>query len=101
MELRNTGISGSAVEVDGKVWAAAAIGQSSSGEPYAASRLRMLVMHTLDDRREHLDERLAQAALAFDAAAGRDVTGDWEPSVDNEWAGIVREGEFHPIGALS
>jgi hypothetical protein len=99
--LRNAGISGSMVEVDGKVWAAAAIGQTLTGEPYSASRLRMVVIHTLDDWRAHFDERLAGAARAVDATAGREVTGEWEPTVHDGWAGLVRDGVFHPIVALT
>ena len=99
--LRDAGISGSMVEVEGKVWSAAAIGQTLAGEPYAASRLRMVVVHVLNDWREHLDDRLATAARAVDTAAGREVTGKWTPIVHDGWAGLVRETVFHRVVALA
>jgi hypothetical protein len=61
----------------------------------------MVVMHTLDDWRAHLDERLAEAARAADPAAAREVTGEWTPIVHDGWAGLVREGVFQRIVALT
>ena len=99
LEIQKAGVSVGAIETDGKVFMT--LGQSFAGEPYSAQRLRMVVMHMLDDWREHIEERLAEATVAVDAAAGREVTGDWEPVVYNECAGLQREDVFHPIAALS
>jgi len=99
LEIQKAGVSVGAIETEGKVFMT--LGQSVAGEPYSAQRLRMVVMHTLDDWREHIKERLAEAAVAVDTAAGREVTGDWESVVHNECAGVQREEVFHPIAQLS
>jgi hypothetical protein len=59
------------------------------------------VMHALRDWREHTEERLTQASSAVNAAAGREITTDWQPIVHNECLGLLREDVFHPIVALS
>lgn len=99
LELQKAGISTGTAEVDGSVFAT--LGQSLTGEPYSAQRLRMTVMFTLDDWREHLAERLGEAERAVDELAGRKVRGDWEPIVRNGWAGLQRENVFHRIVSLS
>jgi hypothetical protein len=98
LEIQKAGVSVGAIETDGKVFMT--LGQSLAGEPYSASRLRMVVMHTLNDWREHIDERLAEAARAVDAAAGREVRGRWEAVVHDECIGLQREDVFHPIAQL-
>ena len=98
LALQKDGFSAGPIEVDGKVFST--IGQSFNGAPYAAQQLRMRVMEAMRDWRKNLDERLAEAAVAVNAAAGRDVTGDWMPVVHNGSAGLQREGVFHPIVSL-
>jgi hypothetical protein len=58
-------------------------------------------MHILHHWKEHLEERLVEAGALADAAAGREVAGDWDPMVHDEWIGIVRGGVFCPIAQLS
>ena len=36
------------------------LGQSAAGTLYSASQLRMAVMHTLDDWREHIDQPVSR-----------------------------------------
>jgi hypothetical protein len=100
-QLRNAGISSPMVEVDGKVWAAAALGHALDGTPMRAAQTRMALVHALNEWREYPDERLADAEHAVDKAAGRPVTGKWKPVVYDEWAGLQREDVFHPIARLS
>jgi hypothetical protein len=99
LQLQQAGISSNAFEMDGKVFAT--LGQSFAGNPYSANQLRMVVMHTLNDWREHLTERLEQASQSVNEAAGREVGGDWEPVVHEGCIGLQREDVFHPIAQLS
>jgi hypothetical protein len=99
LELQKAGISVGAIEVDGKVFTT--LGQTLAGTPYSASQLMMTVMHTLREWREHVDERLAETAVAVDRAAGRKVAGEWTPTVHEEVAGLQREDVFCGIVALS
>ena len=98
LELQRAGVSANAIQVDGKVFAT--LGQSIAGNPYSANQLRMTVMHGLRDWKEHLAERLEEAAQAINIAAGREVDGDWEPIVHDERAGLQREDVFHGIVSL-
>jgi hypothetical protein len=95
LALQKAGIAAEPVEADGKVYMT--IGQSIGGTPYSASRLMMIVMHTFRDWREHLHDRLGDAATAVDAAAGHSVTGAWEPTVHDGWAGLRRGDAFYGI----
>jgi len=99
LELQKTGTSVGAIEVDGKVFTT--LGQTLAGTPYSASQLMMAVMHTLREWREHLDDRLAEAAIAVDRAAGRKVAGERTPTVHEEIAGLQRDNVFCRIVALS
>ncbi len=99
LELQQAGISANAIEVDGKVFAT--VGQSLAGSQYVAQQLRMTVVHVLGHWREHLAERLEEAARAVNAAAGREVDGNWEPLVHEGYAGFQREDVFHGIVPLS
>ena len=99
LELQKAGISVGAISTEDGVFMT--LGQNLTGNPYSATRLRMLVMSALNDWREHFAERLAEAATAVDGAAGRSVRGDWKPVVHNEQIGLQREDVFHPIARLS
>lgn len=46
LELREAGIAQPMIEIDGKVWAAAALGQSAAGTPSRAAQKSNVVMHT-------------------------------------------------------
>jgi hypothetical protein len=98
-ELQQAGFSTGAMVVDGKVYMT--LGQSVAGNPYSANQLRMVVMHTLDDWREHLSARLDEAAHLVNEAASRRVSGAWTPIVHNGQAGLLHEDVFHPIVRLS
>jgi hypothetical protein len=99
LAMQKAGIAAGAVEVDGRCFMP--LGQGLTGTPYAAHQLRMRVMEAFRQWRETLPEHLADASRAVDAAAGRAVTGDWQPAVHEGFAGIVRGGIFCPIVTLS
>ncbi|MCW3033110.1 MAG: hypothetical protein JWM60_1455 [Solirubrobacterales bacterium] len=98
--LRENGISGPFIEVDGAVWAAASLGMAMDGTPLLVAHAAMGLAWTLDDWREHLDERLREAAEGVDQTLGHKAVGDWEPTVHAGEIGIVRDGCFTPIGRL-
>lgn len=101
MQLRAAGIATAAVMIDGEAWTPAAIGQTLGGTPLMATQRGNALMHTLRDWREHLEGHLAEAGALANAAAGREVCGDWEPMVHEEWVGIVRDRDFYRIAQLS
>ena len=101
LQLRNAGVASPMVEVDGKVYMAPALGQTTAGTPGTATRQSNLVMHTLRDWREHLDDRLADAADAVDATAGHSVSDEWIAAVREDVAALKR-GEFLvPVAQLA
>jgi len=93
LQLRAAGISTGMIAVDGKVWAAPALGQTTAGTPMSATRDADAVMRALQDLREHLDERLHEAARAVESA-GRHTAGDWEPCVIERVAGLLLDGSY-------
>ncbi len=99
LALQQAGISTGQIEVDGKVFST--LGQSVAGDPYSAQKLRMTVIAELTDWRENLPDRLKEATAALNAAAGREVGGDWEPQIRDGIAGLQREEFFYPIVSLS
>jgi hypothetical protein len=100
LELRNGGIAAPPIVVDGKMWTSAAIGQTLDGSSSASARQSAALMHVFREWREHEGERLAEAASAVDALAGRPVTAEWEPFVHEERIGLLREGAFYGIADL-
>lgn len=99
LALQKAGISASGLMVDGKAFAP--LGQTLAGNPLSASMTSMKIVWTLRAWEEKFDERIAEAEQAVDAAAGREVRGDWQPMIYHEQAGLLREGIFHPVVALS
>jgi hypothetical protein len=99
LALQKAGVSVGAIEVDGKVFST--IGQSIGGAPYEAQQFRMTVMEVMRDWRENLADRLAEATIAVNNAAGREITGDWTPVVHEGIAGLQREEVFHRIVSLA
>jgi hypothetical protein len=100
LELRNCGIAMPMIMVDGKMWASAALGQTTDGSSSAPARHSAVLMHIFHEWREHESERLAEAASAVDTLAGRPVTAEWEPFVHEERIGLLREGAFYEIADL-
>jgi hypothetical protein len=98
--LREHGISSAMIEFDGHVWAPASIGLTLDGTPVLVANAVMHLTWTLNDWREHLPERLAEAELAVNEALGYETAGEWTPSIYQGNIGIVRDGCFHPIAKL-
>jgi len=99
LALQNASISANMIEVDGSVFMT--MGQTLDGTPLEVSRHRMAVMHTLNEWRANLDERLAGAARAIDETAGHPVNGAWQATVHDEQAGLVRGGVFYSVAAMT
>jgi hypothetical protein len=99
LELQNAGISASGLMVEGKAFTT--LGQTAAGAPVAASMFRMKVVWMLNDWRDNLDERLAEAAQLVDEAAGRKVGGEWTPIIYDGCAGLLREDVFHAVISLA
>lgn len=99
-QLRENGISSPMIEFEGAVWAASSLGLTLDGTPGVVAHSVMGLMWTLNDWREHLDERLAQAAHAVNTALRRAACGDWAPTIYEGSIGIAREGCFYPIATL-
>ena len=99
-QLREAGISGSMIEYDGAVWAAASVGQTMDGTPMLVTQAFMGLTWRLSDWREHLVDRLTKAEHAVNQHLGQKVDEDWEPAVHDNAVGIVRGGCFYCIGEL-
>ena len=100
-QLQRAGISTGLIEVDGRFWSPAAIGQTfTGGSIHVVGRVNDL-MFRLWDLRENLPERLAMYEQTADEAAGRPLGGDWTPIVYEGTCGLLREDVFVPIGAVA
>jgi hypothetical protein len=100
LDLRSAGIAQPMVTIDGKVWAAVALGQTAAGTPSRATQRSSVVMHTFREWREKGDERLSTIALIHKEATGRSVIGPWQIAVADEWIGLVRDGRFYGMTQL-
>jgi hypothetical protein len=97
---RAAGISGSLIEIDGRLYGMSAIGMTASGTPMLVTIRVQNLMWRLWDLRENLAERLAQFSAVADEKAGRQLTGDWTPAVREGSAGLLREDVFVQLGPL-
>ena len=88
------------IKYEGAVWMASSLGVTLNGVPLTVTQSVMALMWTLDDWREHLDERLAEAESAVNARLGRATRDQWRPTVHENGVGIVHQGCFYEIGKL-
>jgi hypothetical protein len=100
LELRSAGIATPMVTIDGKVWAAAALGQTAAGTPSRATQRSNVVMHTFREWREQGDDRLRTIASVHEESTGQSVTGPWQIAVSDDWIGLVRDGRFYGMTQL-
>jgi hypothetical protein len=85
---RRLGVSGGLVEVDGSWYGA--LGQTAAGMPSADARPVMALGEELRLLRDSPGRRLAELAELLDEHAGRPVTGDWAPYVEDDVVGLTR-----------
>ncbi|HUB73083.1 MAG TPA: hypothetical protein VL979_03465 [Solirubrobacteraceae bacterium] len=102
LELRNGGIASPFIELDGKVWAASALGQSLDGKASKASVRSMDFMWRLGQWEDDPEHLLAEAERVMNDAAGRALKGNWTPMVDAEGTlGLLREDVFYGLLSLA
>jgi hypothetical protein len=85
---RRQGISGGFVEVDGDWYGT--LGQTAAGMPLPHTQPVMALGEELRQLRDDPEARLAQFAASLDAKAGRPVTGEWSPHVEDDIVGLLR-----------
>ena len=101
LELREAGISSPMIELDGKVWASSAMGQTADGKTSMATIRSNEIMHTLYRWETDQATLLAEAEQAVNRAGERTVTGNWTPVVHGQLLGLQRDDVFHPIASLA
>lgn len=100
LAMRNAGVAGSMITIEGAIWSAAALGQTTAGTSSAATHRSNVVMHTLGDWRRNLPAKLANATVNANAAAGRVVLGRWTPGIHDGVLGLHRSDLFYEIVRL-
>jgi hypothetical protein len=101
LQLRGAGIAGPMVTIDGKVYASAAMGQTSAGTPSRATQRSNVIMHTFREWREKGAERLCAIAFVHQQSTGKPALGPWQIAVSDEWIGLHRDGRFYGMTSLS
>jgi hypothetical protein len=93
-QLMKAGISLGPIEVDGKFYALASLGQTVAGTPSIVSRRIMSLMREMTCIRERgLRQRLLEL--------GADPAPYWTPTVRDEHLGLERQTDFVPLGQLA
>jgi hypothetical protein len=99
--LRGAGVATPMVTIDGKVYSAVALGQTTAGTPSAATRRSDAIMHTFREWRETEGTRLATIGRVHEESTGQPATGPWQVAVHEDFIGLVRDDIFYGITPLS
>ncbi len=101
LELRQAGIAQPFIEIDGRVYACTALGQTSAGTPTGATRTSNAAMHALDQWREVGEDRLGAVAQVHTETTGQPVHGPWLVEVHEDFVGLMRDDIFYRIAQLA